>query len=156
MTVTTRVFRLPAEKYFKILFLRFLRQKAVWIFAIIILSVIALWWNTDFFYVLLILIFLVFPFLLMMKYFEYATHPQNRWNILDKYIEMNDREIIFHFTDESRDCVLWSDIRFFKSRSEAYLLFTDKKHFIYIPKDAFESDDEYLRFCRQMLVKINS
>ena len=156
MTITTDVFRLPADKYFKILFILFLRRKIIWIFFIAVILSVALWWNFDFFYLLLILIFLVFPFLLMIKYFEYIAYPQNRWNILDKYLIIDEKEIVFHFTDKSLDRFLWSDIRFFKMRKAAFLLYTDKSRFIYIPKDAFGLNEEYLYFYRHMLTKINS
>ena len=156
MIITTGVFRLPADKYFKILFILFLRRKIVWIFFIAVILSVALWWNFDFFYLLLILIFLVSPFLLMIKYFEYIAYPQNRWNILDKYLIIDEKEIVLHFTDKSLDRVLWSDICFFKMRKAAFLLYTDKSHFIYIPKDAFGLNEEYLYFYRHMLMKINS
>ncbi len=156
MAITTGVFRLPAGKYFKILFILFLRRKIIWIFFVVVILSIALWWSFDFFYFLLILIFLVFPFLLMIKYFEYIAYPQNRWNILDKHLTIDEKEIVFHFTDKSLDRVLWRDIRFFKMRKAAFLLYTDKNHFIYIPKDVFGTNEEYLHFCRQMLTKINS
>ena len=76
--------------------------------------------------------------------------------ILDKYLIIDEKEIVFHFTDKSLDRVLWSDICFFKMRKAAFLLYTDKSHFIYIPKDAFGLNEEYLYFYRHMLMKINS
>ena len=154
--MVTRVFRLPAEKYFKMLFFRFLRRNSWWLAALAGGMLAALCWNPDVLYVLLILLFLVLPLLVLMKYFEYAAGAQTRRNVLDKYLEIDGDKIRFHFVDGRTEQLLWSDIRFCRYSGTACLLFTDKTCFIYVPRDAFASAADYQSFCRQVSDKINA
>ena len=127
-----------------------------WLSLILLLTLGAGYRNPDFVYLLLMLLFLVIPFLMMIKYFEYAVSPETRRNVLDKYLEIDDTRIVFHFADERTECVYWSDIGTFKERGEACWLYAGRNHYIYIPRDAFDSPADYRNFCNRASEKINA
>ena len=120
---------------------------------VFILSALA-FHTSDVVYVVVILVFGAFPFLLLNAYFKIASRPHNRFLLLEKQLDMDNEQMIFHFEDDKTEIVRWSDMINAEPFSSYYLLYLDKNRFFYIPKNIFYNDGDRIWFEQEVLYKI--
>ena len=152
--IVTQPYKISGERYLKLLFRQYWKRNWGWfLLPVFILSALA-FHTSDVGYVVIILVFGAFPFLLLNAYFKIATRPHNRFLLLEKQLDMDNEQMIFHFEDDKTETVRWSDVINAEPFSSYYLLYLDKNRFFYIPKNIFYNDEDRIWFEREILFKI--
>ncbi|MCP9611155.1 hypothetical protein [Coprobacter tertius] len=155
--ITTRSFTIPANDYFIMLFKRWILRGWMWIVALIGILVILVRYNIDFLYVALILLFLVAPLIIMMKYLSYVTIPHNRYVLPEKYLEIDKEKIVTVMKKEENEERETFPIDLFtdgKILRKYYLLIIDEKRLFPIPRNIFDSEVDDNQFRQEVFFKI--
>ena len=126
---------------FLILILRYLKKRwwlIAWMWVLAIAFMIS--GNNDSFDVFIIVFAIIYPILLMIQYWRYATSKDNKLMLLERYYEI-DGEKIKGIIDQDTISLIKTEhfIRVDLIRN-TYLLYIAKNQFIYIPIDSFETD----------------
>ena len=126
---------------FLILILRYLKKRwwlIAWMWVLAIAFMIS--GNNDSFDVFIIVFAIIYPILLIIQYWRYATSKDNKLMLLERYYEI-DGEKIKGIIDQDTISLIKTEhfIRVDLIRN-TYLLYIAKNQFIYIPIDSFETD----------------
>lgn len=112
MNFTTEKFRLTPSAYVSVIMGRWLVRNA-WVFVLLFVGTIvgAFAAGPVFLYVGLMLLFLVFPTVLMLVYFNYALKPEARAAISPCHAVLSDEAVtIIHESDEDNVTPVFDDI----------------------------------------------
>ena len=139
--VTTKRVKLSQMDLFLILILRYLKKRwwlIAWMWVLAIAFMIS--GNNDSFDVFIIVFAIIYPILLIIQYWRYATSKDNKLMLLERYYEI-DGEKIKGIIDQDTISLIKTEhfIRVDLIRN-TYLLYIAKNQFIYIPIDLFETD----------------
>ena len=139
--VTTKRVKLSQMDLFLILILRYLKKRwwlIAWMWVLAIAFMIS--GNNDSFDVFIIVFAIIYPILLIIQYWRYATSKDNKLMLLERYYEI-DGEKIKGIIDQDTISLIKTEhfIRVDLIRN-TYLLYIAKNQFIYIPIDSFETD----------------
>jgi hypothetical protein len=143
----------PTEKeLFNIILLKHIKSKW-WSYAVIwVLTVILkiLQGPNDDFPNFLIIFSIIYPFFITWYFWRYTHSTSNKVFFIPRYYEISDDALISRMTDGSNSEVKL--INFVKVYSTKYysLLFLSKVGFIYLPKDGFDYEADYMDFINNL------
>lgn len=101
--------------------------------------------NVNFLLVALMTLFVVYPMVLTLVYFNYAFTPEARWSILAKEINLDDDGLHMHFEHVSMQphTIKWSEVSSMKWGSNSLLLMLRGSKYIFLAIPASELIDEH-------------
>ncbi|HIX27466.1 MAG TPA: YcxB family protein, partial [Candidatus Barnesiella excrementigallinarum] len=106
--------------------------------------------NPLFIYVGLIVLFLVFPMILMFLWFAYALHPDCRASILSKTVELKPNGLACIFDDGRTETIAWQQIEQINIISDDIIFHLSKYVFFILPSNAFQSPDDLDYFLKKI------
>ncbi len=138
--------KVTGTQYFKALLTDIMKEWwSLPLLAVILLSV-ATAYDLRFGIVLLMLIFIIFPFVLFFLYYNYALRPECFYSVVEKCVTIDADGMRCEYNNEERLILLWSSVRRITAQREAFLFYTSRYSFFYLPYTAFESPAEMKHF----------
>ena len=150
----TGLYKLSHARYFAILVREILR---VWwsvpTLLIVVLSVAA-YCDLRFGIVLLLLLFVVLPLCVFFLYYNYALRPECFYSVVEKSVTLHRGGIDCVYG--GRDCKVldWHSVRRVVTVRDAYLFYTERYAFFYLPFSAFDSVEELQFFSDEWLPSV--
>ena len=148
----TQAFKISPKDYQKILFNRFINRWWL-VFAMIIGGISLLsFFNINFIYVALMVIFIIIPMIVTYLYFYYGLLPESRSAILEKSAEFTDEGIVYLYKQDDKpdrkELFKWECIKDVEVGKKWFLLVFKKNNytFLCIPYSAFDSTEELSKF----------
>ncbi len=148
--ITTLPCRVSPQHYFGRLLRIWLSRNWVWFALTIALLVGLSVHNQLFIYVGLIVLFLVFPMILMFLWFAYALHPDCRASILSKTVELKPNGLACIFDDGRTETIAWQQIEQISIISDDIIFHLSKYVFFILPSSAFQSPDDLDYFLKKI------
>jgi YcxB-like protein len=143
MLIRTHEFRMTEQEYFKVTAYNFLRQRW-WLMALLVgaAALHALRGGVSVMSVLTIGLVVLYPVYVAAYLWYYANSKQNRLFFEERFIEIDGEFVTGRLNDGSVAKTKWDHIVKVIRTSSSYLLYLSKSQFIYIPVDAFDTEDD--------------
>lgn len=110
--------------------------------------------NKDFGKKFFAFFFLLYPILMVLRYWQFANSNDNKVFLLERNFEMTEDKIIGHLSDGTVSEILVEHFVKTVELKKSYLLYLSKIQFIYIPKDSFQNENDRNWFTQTILPKI--
>lgn len=145
-TITTHEYSIRRSRYFALLCSRIGRDW--WSVPLLIIAAltIATCYDLRFGIVLLLVVFVIAPMLLFLAYYHYALLPECIYSIVPKSLIINKHGIDCIAYEKQRHVLDWDKVKQIITTHDAYLLYTWKYTFLYIPFNAFATPEEQQAF----------
>jgi uncharacterized membrane protein YqjE len=153
--IKTKRFKYTPKELFKLLILRYARKRW-WLFAwILILTIIMILLdNKDSFTYFLIVFAIIYPVLLVIQFWRYVNSKANKLLLSERHYEIDQDKINGILDEDTHSTVKIEHFIKVEFIYNTYLLLIAKNQFLYIPIDAFESEDDRRWFESEILSKI--
>ncbi len=153
--ITTKRVKLTAKEYFIILLTRYIKSKW-WLIAWIWSLAIIMWLMGDYgeFKYFFTGMALAYPILLVWQFWRYANSKDNKLFLIERYYEIEKGKINGVIDDDTSSPINMEHFIKVDFINNAYLLFLAKDQFIYIPIDAFQSENDLNWFKNEILTQI--
>lgn len=115
---------------------------------------VATCYDVRFGIVLLLVIFVIAPMLLFLAYYHFALRPECLYSVTPKSLLITDRGIDCIVYETQRHVLDWADVKRVAATPEAYLLYTGRYIFFYLPHEAFTTPAEQQCFHDKILSAI--
>ena len=153
--IKTKRVKLTPKDLFLILILRYIK-KCWWLFAWISFLAIIFGLNgiNDSFDIFFIAFAIIYPILIVIRFWIHVTSKDNKSFFLERHYEMDNEKIngiIDQDTFSTQKIELFIKVEFIQ---KTYLLFFSKSQFMYIPANSFESDADREWFDNEIVKKI--
>lgn len=152
----TTTYRLPHARYFAILARGLLADW--WSVPTLLVAVlsIATCYDLRFGIVLLLLLLVVLPMCVFFLYYSYALRPECIYSVAEKCVVLHQDGIDCEQGDRVGKALEWKAVERVTATGEAYLLYTGRYVFFYLPYSAFESEEALQIFSQEWLPAILS
>lgn len=149
--ITTDVYYIKHSRYFTLLCSKMIRDW--WSVALLIVATLttAACFDLRYGIVLLLVIFVIMPMLLFFVYYHYALRPECLYSITPKSLIIDKQKIDCMVYETRRHILEWRDVTHVTTTPEAYLLYTGRYTFFYLPYNAFLTPEEQQYFQDKIL-----
>lgn len=145
----TEWFALRPSTYFKILSIQRLRRMG-WLYAI--LMIIAIYYlpkaTGDSIKLLVALTGILYPIVVFIYLYIFSHQIKNQKFFLKRKLRIGNGKIIMEIDGQSPDEVILEHIRKIVERKTYWLLYISAEHFIYVPKNAFHTNEQLNEFVK--------
>ena len=153
--ITTKKVKLTPRQFFLILIIRHIK-KQWWLFAAILFLAIFFLVNgiNDPVQMFFPVFAIIYPALIVIQFWKYVTSKDNKLLLLERYYEIDNEKINGVIDRDTYSPIKLDHFIKVDLIRNNYLLFVSKNQFIYIPVDAFESDQDKEWFEKEILTRI--
>jgi hypothetical protein len=147
MTIYTKTYSITPIEYFIIVSTNRLRR-FWWLYLLCIVSAVYAISHVDQnpLSILLVIFGLAYPPALFIYLYFWTTSKKNKAIFLDRKLIISDEKITALVEDNSKSEIQWKYIFRFVERRKYWLLYIAKGQFVYIPKEAFQTNDDLDNF----------
>jgi len=153
--IKTEKIKLTSKSFFKVLMTVYLKKRwwlLLWLF---VLSVFfAFNKNRDGIENFFMFFGFIYPIIIVGQHWRYANSQDNNVFFLERDYEIYNNRIVGNLSDGTTSTILIENFVNAINLKDAYLLYFSKIQFIYIPKEAFQSEKDLNWFENQFLSKI--
>ncbi|MGZ5244879.1 MAG: YcxB family protein [Bacteroidia bacterium] len=146
MEIKTKPFKMTKQAFFRLLFTDFLSKAILTYIVIIILILFFIVYPKEFIayylFIPLIMAFLL-PLFAAARYWLFVNSSSNKSLYITKQITVNNEKLISESESGNKSIIQLSNITKIKKHKHYTLLYLDASNFIYLPVNAFQSNDEY-------------
>ena len=155
--IKTKRFQYTPKEFFNILMVRYIKRRWwlfawIWILALILILI----GNQDFLTFYLIGFAIVYPVLVMFQCWRYVNSKANQLLLSERHYELDTDKINGILDEDTRSAIKLEHFIKVEFIRNTYLLFIAKNQFVYIPADAFESEEDIKWFEAEIVNKIKS
>lgn len=152
--MTTATYHIRHSRYFALLWREIWRDW--WSIPLLLATAltVATCYDVWFGIVLLLVIFVIAPMLLFLAYYHFALRPECLYSVTLKSLLITDRGIDCIAYETQRHVLDWADVKRVAATPEAYLLYTGRYIFFYLPYEAFTTPAEQQCFHDKILSAI--
>lgn len=142
--ITTSSIQLTKTEYFKILTGNYFREKWWTLICVILVGSYAITRDNkeslDYFFIILSI---TFPFYIMLIHWRFANAKENRVALLGRSYRIEEDQIIEQLEDGTESQYKLKHVVKTYKTSDYIMLYLSKVTFLYLPKDAFKTEDDY-------------
>jgi hypothetical protein len=141
--VRTKKIQLTNKTFFKTLLSVYLKKRWWLILFILIIAILSLFnRNEDTSNDFLIYFGFIYPPIILLQFWRFANSKDNKIFLLERDYEIDNEKIIGNLSDGTSSTIM--NNLFIKTiqLKKTYLLYISKTQFIYIPKDAFLTEQD--------------
>jgi energy-coupling factor transporter transmembrane protein EcfT len=153
--IKTKEIRLTGNEFFYLLLSTYIKKRwwlLVWIWAMILILLVG---STMSYIEYLVSIFLILlQIIQILQYWFYANASDNRIYLLPRYFAIDNEQITEHMNDGTSSIIKIDRIIRVMQVRKSYLLFVARNEYIYLPFDAFESQEDLEWFENEVIRKI--
>lgn len=151
MAIKTNEIKLTKQEYFKILTRKYFKEKWWLIGAGILLAIIAIAkdYKGAFDYFIIVFGF-GYPIYLLIFFRNFAYSKENRIVLMSRHYEFHDEQLIAHTEDGTRSEILYKNFTKVINMKEFAMLYLSKASFVYLPKNAFEAEDDFKKVVKNI------
>ncbi len=150
----TIVYKLPHARYFAILARQLLADW--WSVPTLLVAFLSIATCQDlrFGIVLLLLLLVALPLCVFLLYYSYALRPECFYSVAEKCAVLHQEGIDCEYGDRVGKVLAWRSVKRVAVTGEAYLLYTGRYVFFYLPFSAFETVEALQFFSKEWLPAI--
>jgi hypothetical protein len=97
-----------------------------------------------------------YPFLIAFQYWRFSNSKDNKVFLLEREYEVLEDRIVATLSDGTSSTIMIKHFVKVIKLKNAYLLYSSKTQFMYIPKNAFHSESDKIWFEQEIIDKIKS
>ena len=154
--IKTNEIKLTKREYFKILARKYFKEKWWLVGAVLILAIIAVSKDyKDAFDYFIIVFGIGYPIYLLIFFRNFAYSKENKIVLLGRHYEFHDEQLIAQTEDGTRSEILYKNFTKILNMKEFAMLYLSKASFIYLPKNAFESEDDFNKVIKNIELSIS-
>lgn len=155
--ITTKNFQLTPKEFFLTLIKVYLKKRwwyfpLIWTFAVIF----SLNDGVDSFAQFYVLFSIIYPIVLLYKYWAYANSKDNKIFLIERYFDIYEDRLVGFLSDGTENTIKTEHFIKLIDLENMYLLYIAKTQFIFIPKDSFKKEQDKEWFEKNIVAKIKS
>jgi hypothetical protein len=153
--ITTNKTQLTSREYFEIILTVYFKKKW-WLIAWIWIAASVMYYSDtrDSFGNFLMILFTIYPFIVVFQYWRYANSKVNKIFLLERLYEIYEDKIIGVLSDGTDSTIMIDKFIKVIRLKNTYLLYMSKNQFIYISKNCFKSEQDKDWFEKKVISKI--
>ncbi len=155
--INTKNIKLTTKTLFTTLLTVYLKKRWWLILFILIVSfLISLTENKDNDDYFIIIFGFIYPLIILLQYWQFANSKDNKIFLLEKNYEIDNEKIIGNLNDGTSSTIMNNHFIKAIQLKKSYLLYISKTQFIYIPKNAFQTEQDKNWFEKEIVGNIKN
>ncbi len=146
MEIKTSKFQITKEKYLSILLALYFK-KLSWLLGMLFLIVLLLFSLGSFTFAYVFAFFLIlYPIALIIRLLVFVNSEKNKIFYLEQFIEIKSKFLKVIYYDGNLSKVKLREINKVAIKQKYYLIYISPNKFFYLPKEAFQSEEDRKKF----------
>lgn len=153
--ISTNKTQLTSREYFEII-LTVYYKKRWWLIIWIWLAATVIYYSDsrDYLNNFLMILFAIYPFIIVFQYWRFANSKDNKIFLLERHYDIYEEKIVGILSDGTESTIKIDKFIKVIRLKNSCLLYMSKIQFIYIPKNCFKSEQDKNWFEKEVISKI--